>query len=503
MKQPESTHGAAGSATHADANENPYLQRVASAAEPSRTAGGNGASETDDEEAAALAEIAAEKTKQKQRRHRRFAQAFIAALLAASVVTAVVIYRQRSTRVEYGRTANQPRTLPPPPNAGTTTGRDNRTEQALEQMQHLTGEDRSARNTQAQATATRDGAANSGGTTLTNPPADAQHPFDLPNSSDATQNSTTSGKSSPSVSDTTNEQPVRSQRNAETSIYVGERTEDRTSPALRNAERSSSNPNPIKISHREPTVALPPFGSMLPVRTIGGLYTLRSGALARLELTRDMVGNGWSMKRGTTLVGSTKGGEYDRAYVALIGFIDSESGKFVKLGGDVLGGDGATGLKGKSRQLDSRWTRILGQLGNAALSVTTAALGGRSNGTVILSDGARSSVINPVSDELNGVFGGPSDRNRRAGFVEIVAGTSGYVMVTDLPAAIKGTDAGAELDVQSLAALADVDAVRASTGISEREFAELIANGSPNEIKAKLQIMSPEMRKIALAVLEP
>lgn len=503
MKQTESTEDAAGSATRVVAGENPYLQRVAGEEETSRTASGNGAAETDDEEAAALAEIAAEKTKRKQRRHRRFAQGFIAALLAASVVTAVVIYRQRSTRVEYGRAANQPRTLPPPPNAGTTTGRDNRTEQALEQMQQLTGEDRSARNTQAQPTATRDGVANSGNSTLTMAPVDSQHPFDLPNSSDATQNSTTSGKSSPPVSIGANEQSVRSQRNAETSIYVGERIEDRTPPALRNPERSASNPNPIKVSHTEPTVALPPFGSMLPVRTIGGLYTLRSGALARLELTRDIVGNGWSMKRGTLLVGATKGGEYDRAYMAIVGFIDPESGKFVKLGGDVLGGDGAAGLKGKSRQLDGRWTRILSQLGNAALSVTTAALGGRSNGTVIISDGARSSLIDPVSEELNGVFGGPSDRNRRAGFVEVVAGTPGYVMVTDLPASIKGTEAVAELDVQSLAALSDVDAVRPATGISEREFAELIATGSPDEIKARLPRMSPEMRKIALAILQP
>jgi hypothetical protein len=501
MQQPETTQGVAGSATRVVAGENPYLQRAASEAEKSQIARGNGSAETDDEEAAALAEIAAEKRKRKQRRHRRFAQTFIAALLAASVVTAVVIYRQRSTRVEYGRAANQPRVLPPPPNAGTTSGRDNRTEQALEQMQQLTGENRSARNAQAHATATGDGAANSG--TSINAPVDSEHPFDLPNSSDATENSTTSGKPSPPVSGTTNDQPVRSQRNAETSIYVGERTEDRTSPALRNPERSASNPNPIEVRHTEPEVALPPFGSMLPVRTIGGLYTLRSGALARLELTRDMVGNGWSMKRGTILVGSTKGGEYDRAYVAIIGFIDTESGKFVKLGGDLLGGDGAAGLKGKSRQVDSRWTRILSQLGNAALSVTTAALGGRGNGTVIISDGARSSVINPVSEELNGVISAQSDRNRRAAFVEVVAGTPGYVMVTDLPAAIKGTEAGAELDVQSVAALSDVDAVRPATGISEREFAELIANGSPEEIKAKLPRMSPEMRKIALAVLEP
>jgi hypothetical protein len=265
-------------------------------------------------------------------------------------------------------------------------------------MQRLTGENRSAGNTKAEATSTSDAARNSGNGNLTTNPVDSHHPFDLPNSSDATQNSTTGGKSAPPVSSTTNEQPVRSQRNAETSIYVGERTEDGTPPALRNPERSLSNPKPIKVSNTEPKVALPPFGSMLPVRTIGGLYTLRSGALARLELTRDIVGHGWSMKRGTILVATTKGGEYDRAYVAIIGFIDPGSGKFVKLGGEVLGGDGVAGLKGKSRQLDNRWTRILTQLGNAALNVTTAALGGRSDGTVIISDGALSPLINPVSD---------------------------------------------------------------------------------------------------------
>src|SRR6185503_16888362 len=116
--------------------------------------------------------------------------------------------------------------------------------------------------------------------------------------------------------------PVRSQRNAKTSIYVGERTNERMSPASPTPERSSGSPGAIRENHSEPNVMSPLFGSMLPVRTIGGLYTLRSGALVRLELTRDMVGNGWSMKRGTILVGTTKGGEYDRAYAAIIGFID-------------------------------------------------------------------------------------------------------------------------------------------------------------------------------------
>jgi hypothetical protein len=502
MKTTENTEGATGSAAPPIAQENPYLQPVANEQGTRPTNGGNGSVEGDDEEAAALAELAAEEKKRKHRRHRRFALALIGALLVASVVIAAAIYRQRSTRVEYGRAGNQPRVLAPPPNAGSTAGRDNRTKQAIDQMQQLTGENRSAGNANVQAT-TGNGATNGANSNSTNTQADSSHPFVLADSSDASQSSSTSEKSSATVSVTQNDQPPpRSQRSSETSLYVGERPEERSQPVSRNPEPSSSTPA-AKESNTETKIVVPPFGSMLPVRTIGGLYTLHSGALVRLELSRDIVGNGWSMMRGTILVGTTKGGEHDRAYVAIIGFIDRESGKFVKLGGDVLGGDGAAGLKGKSRQLDSRWTRVLSHLGNAALSVTTAALGGRSNGTVIISDGARSSLINPVSDELNGLIGAQSDRNSRAGFVEVVAGTPGYVMVTDLPATINGKEPNAEIDVKGLAALSDIDAVRPATGISEREFAELISTGSPEEIKAKLHRMSPEMRKIALAVLQP
>ena len=58
---------------------------------------------------------------------------------------------------------------------------------------------------------------------------------------------------------------------------------------------------------------------------MGVLYTLRSGGLARFELTRDVKGNGWAMPRGTVLVGALRGAEFDRAYVSLVGFIDTES----------------------------------------------------------------------------------------------------------------------------------------------------------------------------------
>src|SRR5262245_6558542 len=63
----------------------------------------------------------------------------------------------------------------------------------------------------------------------------------------------------------------------------------------------------------EKAVTLPPFGAMLPVRTLGAIYSLRQ-SLARLELTRDLRGQGWAMKKGTILIGQQQGSEVDRAY---------------------------------------------------------------------------------------------------------------------------------------------------------------------------------------------
>jgi hypothetical protein len=76
-------------------------------------------------------------------------------------------------------------------------------------------------------------------------------------------------------------------------------------------------------------------------------------------------------------------------------------------------------------------------------------------------------------------------------------------MVTDLPAILRGTEANPELDEKSLALLTDVDATRPSTGLSERELAELLASGSPDEIRAAMPKMTSEMRKIAAALLPP
>ena len=490
-------------------NENPYIQRTPD--EPQGRADDEkeifARAEPDEEDLAI--EIADESKKVRQRR-RRLALASVAVLLLLSVIGALTLYSRRSTRVEYGQRAKQSQVVPPAPNASATTGRDTRTEQAIEEAQRLTT---SAGQALLKSPATTDAAHS----TASNPDT----PFNVPTNFAGTEktkldpldqgtktdsnvfnlrNSDTSTPPTSASNGTSDMRMVRSQRNSESSFYAAERSEPRNQSTVGNSVRLKSRPLSAN-NNKTPTVVLPSFGSMLPVRTIGGLYTLRSGALTRLELTRDMKGDGWSMKRGTILVGTSRGGEYDRAYVSLVGFIDPQSGKLVKLGGDVLGGDGGAGLKGKRRQLDSGWARMLGKVGTAALNVTGALVGGHGNGTVILSDGLRTRAVNPVTDEISGVIGGELDQKQRQGFVEVEAGTSCYVMVTDLPTAIKGTEASPDLNEETLAALTNVDAARPATGLSERELADLLADGSPEEIRAAMPRMTPEMRRIASAVL--
>lgn len=490
-------------------DENPYIQRATD--EPQVRADVENeifARAEQDEEDLAI-EIADESKKVRQRR-RRLVLATVAMLLLLSVIGALTLYFRRSTRVEYGQKAKQSQVVPSAPNVSATTGRDSRTEQAIEEAQRLTA-------TTEQEGATSSAMTEAARSTLSNPDT----PFSAPTNFAGTVNSKddpldpgaktdsnsfkfrNSDAPTPPASATngmSDMRTVRSQRNSESSFYTMERAEQRNQPTVGNSVQLNGRALSAR-ENRTPIVVLPSFGSMLPVRTVGGLYTLRSGALTRLEVTRDMNGNGWSMKRGTILIGTSRGGEYDRAYVSIVGFIDPQSGKLVKLGGDVLGGDGGTGLKGKRRQLESGWARILGKVGTAALNVTGALVGGRGNGTVIISDGLRTRAVNPVTDEISGVIGGELDQKQHQGFVEVEAGTSGYVMVTDLPPAIKGTEASPDLNEETLAALTNVDATRPATGLSERELADLLAGGSPEEIRAAMSRMTPEMRKIATAIL--
>ncbi len=309
---------------------------------------------------------------------------------------------------------------------------------------------------------------------------------------DPARSSNSSSQASDSNSQSSSVSKVVSgtERNNERSVRIGE---DFVAPA----KREAASPERAKGEEsRAGTVALPSFGSILPVRSLGVIYTLRSGGLVRFELTRDVKGKGWFLLHGTVLVGALRGSEYDRAFISLIGFIDSESGKFVKITGDVLGSDGGTGVRGKRRKMSSGWSKVLGKLGEASLSIAGSLAGSVGRRPVIITD-AFGGAGSRVTSEFDGVLLN-KDRNV---FVEVAAGTSCYVMITELPEAIQGVDALAKFSGRDVESRADSDQRRDATGISEHELAELIQSGDPERIKLALPRMTPEMRRVAEAVM--
>ena len=273
----------------------------------------------------------------------------------------------------------------------------------------------------------------------------------------------------------------------------------RESVSLDNQSRLTSAP----AESRSGQVSLPPLGTMLPVRTLGTLYTLRSEGYVRMQLTRAVSGQGWSLPRGTELYGVARSSDFEigRAYVQLIGFIDPSSNRLVRLQGSVLGSDGADGLRGRKRNLNSGWGRALRIAGAGvaeALGTVAASVGRRSVYVGDVYGYGAPRMTSPLMQELNGIAHGQG----RAGFVEVPAGTSGYVLVMTSPREIEGVDAaGARLPVEDLRRLSDAGDGREATRVSEAELAELLTQGRPEDIRRALPRMTPEMRRVAEIVL--
>lgn len=281
-------------------------------------------------------------------------------------------------------------------------------------------------------------------------------------------------------------------RNNERSVRIAEDAKPATDPRRGAVSREGG----AEVRKDPNGIALPSFGSMLPVKSLGVLYTLRSGGLVRLELTREVKGKGWSMPRGTVLIGALRGAEYDRAFVSLIGLIDLESGRFVKITGDLLGSDGGVGIRGKKRKMSSGWSRALSRLGEAGLNIAGTLAGSVGRRPIVISD-AFGGYGGRVTKELDGALTGRDGNS----FVEVTAGSSGYIMITELPESIHGVDALAKLSGDDVEERSDADQPRRTTGISERELADLIQSGDPERIKAAFSRMTPEMRRVAEAVV--
>ena len=229
-------------------------------------------------------------------------------------------------------------------------------------------------------------------------------------------------------------------------------------------------------------VAPIPFGTLLPIRFLGAVFTLRaSGGLVRMELTRPVSGKNYSYPAGTVLVGTLRGSEYKRAFVSVVGLIDPKSGGLVKFEGEVMGGDGASGVGGRRRKIKSAWSRVLSGLREVGASAVNVIGSRRSGGAAVVISDSQTRASGVLSKEIG-------NTSQSGEFIEISAGTNAYVLVTDLPDEVS--------DESRLA-----QNKQSATGLSDDELATLFSEGSPDKIRAAMPRMTPEFRRLAEAAV--
>lgn len=249
----------------------------------------------------------------------------------------------------------------------------------------------------------------------------------------------------------------------------------KTVSPLREYGNISQNPGPVF-----------PLGTLLPVRLVGAVYTLRlSDGPVRMELLRRVAGKQYSFPAGTQLIGRIRGSEYNRAFITVEGLIDPETGDFLKVKGEAVGNDGASGITGRRRKIKSAWSRVLSGIKETGITALNALGTLRSGGgSVVIADSVTRGTSR-LRDELAGAMkaGGITSE-----FVEITAGTTAFVLVTEMPNEKEQSN-----DLSARHVLA--------TGLNDQELAELLTTGTKEEIRSKLGLMTPAFRELAERVL--
>jgi hypothetical protein len=306
---------------------------------------------------------------------------------------------------------------------------------------------------------------------------------------DGSSDSQTNGGTAQTKTTSSSVAEPQSHANATQSLFVDDVTPKSTSaPAQVKTAPQSKPPVPATVKPPSPTV--PPFGTMLPVRTQGVIFTLRNNSYARLELTRDTAGNGWSLPKGTVLIGRTTGSEQDRAFVNVIGYIDPRENKLVTMSGDVLGSDGANGIPGKRISVDrSTLKQTLRKVASGGLQVASSMAGALTGRGTVVIDGAGYRLMDPLNDQARGLA---AESNKNS-FVKVEAGQQAYVMVIDLPGRVEGADAPGTQQPPRFA----------QNSLTDREVMELILFGTVEEIRAAIPLMTEEQKQLVTRTLSP
>ena len=302
---------------------------------------------------------------------------------------------------------------------------------------------------------------------------------------DADSNSQTKGGGSQAKTDGSSSVEPHSHANSTQSLFIDDvvwKSAPAPTAAPAQTHRELKPAGPASVKETPPTV--PPFGTLLPVRTQGVIFSLRNNSYARLELTRDIAGSGWSLPRGTVLIGRTTGSEQDRAFVNVIGYIDPRENKLVSVTGDVLGSDGANGIPGKRIAVDrSSLKQTLRKVASSGLQVATTMAGALTGRGTVVIDGAGYRLMDPLNDQTRGLI---SDSTKKT-FVKVEAGKQAYVMVTDLPGRVEGADAPGTEQFRL-----------PGRSLTDREVMELILFGTDEEVRNALPLMTDEQKRLAI-----
>lgn len=223
---------------------------------------------------------------------------------------------------------------------------------------------------------------------------------------------------------------------------------------------------------------LPRFGALLPVRLLGTVFTLRDNATIRLGLMRDVQTPTGTIAAGTELIGRVTGSADKRVFIQIEGYL-REDGTVIAFGGDALGADGADGFAGRKRDVSSRWKRVFSTIGRAAFSLGRTYLQSRGNGAVIIGD---------VADSAAPEF---QLRPEIQSFIELTAGTVGFVRVTSL-----GTPTEPPIPVNEPVAPTAPGPV-----FTEAMLADLLERGTEADLRAALPKLPVSMRPLVESFL--
>jgi hypothetical protein len=408
-------------------------------------------------------------------------------VVAAGVFALYVLMRVKHVDVRV--LADSQRTFQPPTEPGPTKSEGGLSAEAINIARQAVGADPTSGGNQA----SRDESASASDSAIQESPptqsySDNSPAYAPPN--DAGRADSSSNQTSTTITRQTSVEsltPTQSRANQTQTLFVGDwpLNMSRTTQTVQ-ANPTDKKTELTKSSKAGPTTAvLPVFGTILPVRTRGVIFSVRNNSYARLELARDCQGDGWSLSKGTLLVGRVSGSEQDRAFINILGYIDPGTNRLVKMTGEVIGSDGGTGIPGKRIAVDrNRLNRTLSKIASSSLDVAgtmSGALIGR--GTVVV-NGAGYRMLNPITDEA-GQFVNAGDKNRH--LVRVEAGQSAYVMVADLPPEIRAVDAPGEDDFS-----------RSAASLTDREVMELIVFGTSEDIRAAQPLMNEEQKRLVL-----